>query len=106
MTREQVNEMMQSLRDRFTFGAYCECAVQFANDTRSWGDLDSRQLYTMREDGTWAETCDNAHGGPSVAWAWRTSFNSTDELNWACEGGYDAWLEENYNAMMEEVDED
>ena len=106
MNREQVNERMVSLKDRFEFGAYCECCDAFSAETAEWDGLDSRQHYTMLEDGSWAETSDNAHGGPSVAWAFGVTFKSTDELNWACESHYDAWLEENYNALMAEVDED
>ena len=105
MTKQAVTERMESLKDRFEHGAYCEACEQFAKDTAEWGGMQSGQMYTMQQDGTWTETCDNAHNGPSVAWAFHETFTGIEDLNNRCTVHYNAWLEENYSAMLEEIED-
>ena len=55
-----------------TINNYVQACIDFSHDTASWGALDERQFYTTT--GTrWEESCDNAQGGISVAWAFHCS---------------------------------
>lgn len=49
---------------------YTNCCKKFAEETREWAGLRSfSRYYTSKDDCDWAETCDNAHGGLDVSWA-------------------------------------
>jgi hypothetical protein len=47
---------------------YTAAVRQFLTDSHEWADIDRYQFYTSDSD-TWRETCDNAHGGLDVSWA-------------------------------------
>lgn len=53
---------------------YKNACLQFAEETKEWGSLDDYKLYTTDNSG-WRESCDNAHGGLDVCWA----FHQTPE---------------------------
>jgi hypothetical protein len=52
------------------FEKWAADAADFGVETMKWGGLDSRRFYTSAGAG-WEETCDNAHGGRDVSWAFR-----------------------------------
>lgn len=52
---------------------YISCCKKFAEDTQKWGKLDGCKFYTTKDDWDWEETCDNAHGGFDVSWAFHMS---------------------------------
>ena len=52
-----------------TFENYVKSCKQFAADTAEWGDTEFSKHYTTVEPCGWAETCDNAHGGMYINWA-------------------------------------
>ncbi len=53
--------------------SYIDCCKKFAKDTQGWARLDDYNYYTTQNDSDWAETCDNAHGGIDVSWAFHKS---------------------------------
>lgn len=53
-----------------TIKDYTTAAQRFAEDSREWGGLDQYKFYTTAGD-EWRETCDNAHGGLDLSWAFR-----------------------------------
>ncbi len=50
-----------------TFEEYEDICLRFAEDTRDWGEIDTRFFVTYR--GGWISSCDNRHGGIGVRWA-------------------------------------
>lgn len=52
---------------------YIESCIKFAVDTKDWAELDFYKYYTATQDGDWEESCDNAHGGLGVDWAFLLS---------------------------------
>lgn len=53
-----------------TIRAYIECCKKFAEDSKSWYTFDIYKFYTTDNySWDWKETCDNAHGGLDVSWA-------------------------------------
>ncbi len=52
---------------------YVESCIKFAVDTKDWAELDFYKYYTATQDGDWEESCDNAHGGLGVDWAFLLS---------------------------------
>lgn len=48
---------------------YTEICLKFAKDTKNYNELDSYAFYTTDGAFEWKESCDNAHGGLSVKWA-------------------------------------
>lgn len=52
---------------------YIESCIKFAADTKDWAGLDSYKYYTATQNGNWEESCDNAHGGLGVDWAFLLS---------------------------------
>ena len=52
-----------------TFENYVKSCKQFAAETAEWGGVDPSQHYTTVEPYGWEETCDNAHGGLFLDWA-------------------------------------
>lgn len=48
---------------------YESACRKFAEDQRSWEGLEPGQFYTTNGPGDWKESCDNAHGGLDVSWA-------------------------------------
>lgn len=52
---------------------YVESCVRFAHDTSKWPKLNGIKFYTTAPDCGWEESCDNAHGGLDVSWAFHES---------------------------------
>lgn len=52
---------------------YTESALKFAKDSRRWYGMTPGKFYTTEGGDGWAETCDNAHGGLDVSWAFHES---------------------------------
>lgn len=52
---------------------YMSAAQKFAADTQSWGGIIDTLFYTTDGSGGWKESCDNAHGGLDVSWAFHRS---------------------------------
>lgn len=51
------------------FQNYLEYCKKFAEDSHEWAALDEFQFYTTHPLDGWRESCDNAHGGMDVRWA-------------------------------------
>lgn len=56
-----------------TITAYTNAAIKFAKDSADWADMDTRAFYSTSGTDIWAETCDNAHGGLLLDWAFHLS---------------------------------
>ena len=56
-----------------TITAYTNAAIKFAKDSADWADMDTRAFYSPSGTDIWAETCDNAHGGLLLDWAFHLS---------------------------------
>lgn len=77
---------------------YAEICKKFSADTTEWGDLDEFKFYTT--DGSeWKETCDNAHNGVDVSWAFQLSNEEIEQQ--AAEQLYELLLEELNLAMSD-----
>ena len=60
---------------------YLESCLSFAKDTSEWGGLDEYKLYTTSTGGQdWEESCDNAHDGYNVKWAFHLTKERITEL--------------------------
>ena len=56
-----------------TIKDYEKICLKFAEETKEWGELEEwGKHYTTQED-DWTESCDNAHGGYYVDWAFKKS---------------------------------
>lgn len=63
------------------FQNYKKTVRKFIEDTKEWGDVDSKKFYTCEMTtgvepeivADWKETPDNAHGGLDVQWAFGKS---------------------------------
>ena len=51
-----------------TVKEYTNICIKFAEDTAEWFALDNYKFYTTSIFG-WKESCDNAHGGIDISWA-------------------------------------
>lgn len=51
---------------------YTEICLRFAEDTRNDSDLDEGRFFVTYRGG-WMSSCDNAHGGIGVRWAFGKS---------------------------------
>ena len=56
-----------------TITAYTNAAIKFAKDSADWDEMNSRSFYSTSVTDIWAETCDNAHGGLLLGWAFHLS---------------------------------
>lgn len=56
-----------------TITAYTNAAIKFAKDSADWADMDPRAFYSTSNTDIWEETCDNAHGGLLLDWAFHLS---------------------------------
>lgn len=54
--------------EKMTIKEYTTAAKRFSADSAGWGDISPYAFYTTAGD-RWAETCDNAHGGLDISWA-------------------------------------
>lgn len=52
---------------------FTSTALQFAKDTKEWGELDPYKHYTTNGTNTWIKSCDNEHGGMDLEWAFHLS---------------------------------
>lgn len=59
-----------------TLHQYTDACIEFAKDTKKWGELDPHRFYTTASSAMWRETSDNSHGGIDVSWAFHKSSNS------------------------------
>lgn len=60
---------------------YLAACQNFAKASQSWERLDQSRFFTTRsvEPGGWCETCDNAHGGIDVSWAFHLDEDRVNE---------------------------
>jgi hypothetical protein len=58
-----------------TIKEYVFICKKFAFDSREWYELPDGPWFTTAGIEEWEESCDNAHGGIDVSWA----FHKTDE---------------------------
>lgn len=75
-----------------TYEKYLNSCLEFAKDTASWGYDAIRQSTNMFVTGQtqwWEETCDNAHGGLGVEWAFKLDEKTIRE---ECPGYYAAYI--------------
>lgn len=69
-----------------TYNEYLNACLDFAEKSQDWLGIDRTQFYTTSVDeGGWRESCDNAHGGIAVDWAFNLSAEKVREL---CPGEY------------------
>ena len=57
---------------------YADICKRFAADTKEWSRLDDSRFYTTNHSG-WCESCDNAHGGLDVSWAFHLDEKRIEE---------------------------
>lgn len=57
---------------------YADICKRFAADTIEWSRLPTHNFFTTSGDG-WKETCDNAHGGLDVSWAFHLDEKRIEE---------------------------
>ena len=55
-----------------TVEEYTKICLRFAEDTKNDGDLDDGRFFVTWRGG-WTSSCDNAHGGVGVRWAFGKS---------------------------------
>ena len=55
-----------------TVEEYTNICLRFAEDTKNDGDLDDGRFFVTWRGG-WTSSCDNAHGGVGVRWAFGKS---------------------------------
>ena len=77
-----------------TIAEYTESVRAFARDTAEWGGLDPYRYYTATRSG-WEETCDNAHDGIDVSWA----FHRPDVTDEDARRHYAIALDDDYRAV-------
>lgn len=58
---------------------YKEVCIQFAKETKDWNQLNKYKYYTSNGN-SWEESCDNAHGGLDISWAFQMKENKIKEL--------------------------
>lgn len=69
-----------------TYNEYLNACLDFAEKSQDRLGIDRTQFYTTSVDeGGWRESCDNAHGGIAVDWAFKLSAEKVREL---CPGEY------------------
>ena len=56
-----------------TLKEYTACCLKFAHDSTDWYHLDPYKFYTTESANGWKESCDNAHDGINVEWAFHCS---------------------------------
>ena len=59
-------------RESLTVEEYTKICLRFAEDTKNDGDLDDGRFFVTYRGG-WMSSCDNAHGGVGVRWAFGKS---------------------------------
>lgn len=52
---------------------YSAICKDFSHATADWSELSDFKFYTTVAGHSWEETCDNAHGGIDVSWAFHLS---------------------------------
>ena len=83
-----------------TFENYVKSCKQFAAETAEWSDTEFDKHYTTVEPYGWLETCDNAHGGLNVLWAFHMPEKFIEEN---ADGAY---LSSIYDDAQQLIDED
>ena len=58
---------------------YTEICLRFAEDTKNDGELDDGRFFVTYHGG-WTSSCDNAHGGVGVRWAFGKNENEIRRL--------------------------
>lgn len=82
---------------------YADICKKFSADTAEWGNLDEFKSYTT--DGSeWKETCDNAHNGVDVSWAFQLSNEEIEQH--AAEQLYEQLIDELDLAISDKWDKD
>ena len=82
---------------------YTLTCKEFAHDTESWGGLTDCRFYTTDGVGCWDESCDNAHGGLDISWA----FHCTDaEIERRARRRYESELKQELNDALDDRDFD
>lgn len=82
---------------------YIKTCKVFAADTASWGGLDNYQFYTTDGVGGWTETCDNAHGGLYIEWAFHCS---DEEIETDAKWRYESQLRQELDDALADRDFD
>lgn len=59
---------------------YADICKRFAADTKEWSRLDDSRFYTT-DCSEWCESCDNAHGGIDVSWAFHMDEKAIEEMS-------------------------
>ena len=82
-----------------TFENYVKSCKQFSADTAEWVGVDPSQQYTTAEPCGWAETCDNAHGGLLLGWAFHMEESDIDKY---AEDEYIQRIADDSNQLIDE----
>ena len=83
-----------------TFENYVKSCKQFAAETAEWGGIEPSQYYTTVDPYGWDETCDNAHGGLHIEWAFHMDERKIDKY------ADDEYIKQIANNAQQLIDED
>lgn len=86
------------------YNEYMNACLDFAEKSQDWLGIDRTQFYTTSpiDEGGWCESCDNAHGGISVEWAFKLSAEKVREL---CPGEYARQILAIMRCMIDDEDD-
>ena len=63
-----------------TYNEYAAACKNFSRNSQEWIGMDSRKFYTTSQTSEgWEESCDNAHGGLDVSWAFHRAEKDIEE---------------------------
>ena len=86
-----------------TYNEYLNACLDFAEKSQDWLWLDRTQFYTTSiDEGGWRESCDNAHGGIAVDWAFKLGAAKVREL---CPGEYARQILDIMRCMIDDEDD-
>lgn len=82
-----------------TYNEYLDICQIFARDSEAWLGIDDGAFYTTAQTSAgWEESCDNAHGGLDVSWA----FHKTEkEVKEEAPGMYARLIVETVKCMID-----
>ncbi|MFW6025749.1 MAG: hypothetical protein ACOCRX_05340 [Candidatus Woesearchaeota archaeon] len=83
--------------NNMNFNDYKESCLKFAEDTKDWSALDNN-FYTTIDNGDWAETSDNGHGGFDLNWCFKLD---KEEIENKCMAKYLEQLKEHIEVVYD-----
>lgn len=94
-----------------TIKEYATICKKFSADTSEWLELDNYKHYRTCGRSDWYDSCDAAHGGIDVSWAFHKSDSNIDKFaeSWFMYsiseliklGRDDGWMDEQWDAVID-----